>query len=82
MMAKEVAGHHWSNGLPVVKVRVSAPDCGICHAEESAVRSIIVDPLVDSHTTWVGPACYAMNARATAALLAQSPRLIHTEVLA
>lgn len=55
-------------------------DCGICNAEPARVRCVIAEPLVDSVTTYVGANCYAVNAGATALLLAEDVRLVATEV--
>jgi len=62
--------------------RVIAPDCSICRAAESVVRSVITHPMVSSVSTWVCAGCYGINARATAALLASDRRLVATEVAA
>lgn len=58
------------------------PDCEICNAAPSVVRSIITDPLVSSVSTRVCQDCYRINAAATAQLLALDPRLVVTEVAA
>lgn len=68
-----------TNGIPR---GTFPPDCEICNNEPARVRCIITDPLIDSHSTFVGANCYAVNAGATALLLASETRLIATEVAA
>ena len=63
-------------------VLVSVPDCEICNNEPARVRCIVTDPLVDSHSTYVGENCYAVNAGAIAILRAREARLVITEVSA
>ncbi len=54
--------------------------CSICQHEPAAFKSVIVNPLVDAVTTFVGLDCYTINARATAEILASDPALQLTEV--
>jgi hypothetical protein len=57
-------------------------DCSICQNAAAVVRSVIVDPLVISVTTYTCAGCYSINKAAADSLVAQTPRLVLTEVAA
>jgi len=57
-------------------------ECSICRSEPSVVRSILTEPLVGTHITWVCLDCYTINRKAAEALQRQNPRLVLTECAA
>ena len=53
----------------------NAVSCSICLHGPAVMRVVIVDPLVGAVTTFVCSDCSALNDRAVASIVQQTPRL-------
>jgi len=68
--------------LNLMARRASGPTCSMCRVRESAVRSVVVQPLISSLTTWLCPVCYPAYAASVDRMQAANSFLVVTEVAA